>query len=307
MASQSDMISFPPSNFPSDPPPLTGGSPEKAETIKDFLRAFLRHKSALFGSIIVLFFLVVAVSAPLLTPYGYTERSHELLAPPSADHWFGTDEMGRDLFTRVVYGSRISLWVGFVAISGSILVGSLLGLIAGFYGGWRDAIISRFFDILLAFPGILLAIAIVAMLGPGLNNALIAIAIINIPTFGRLMRSRVLSVKEEDYILAARAMGMKNSRILWKHILPNSWTPIMVQGTLGFATAVIEAAALGFLGLGAQPPEPEWGTMLSDARQYIQLAPWTMIFPGLAIMLTVLGFNLLGDGLRDLFDPRMKQ
>ncbi|SEN56155.1 nickel transporter permease [Lihuaxuella thermophila] len=306
MASESNMVAVPSQNIPSGPP-LTGGSPDKAEAIKDFLRAFLRHKSALIGSIIVLMFLLMAVIAPLITPYEYTERSQELLAPPSADHWFGTDEMGRDLFTRVVYGSRISLWVGFVAISGSIIIGSLLGLIAGFYGGWRDSLISRFFDILLAFPGILLAIAIVAMLGPGLNNALIAIAIINIPTFGRLMRSRVLSVKEEDYILAARAMGMKNSRILWKHILPNSWTPIMVQGTLGFATAVIEAAALGFLGLGAQPPEPEWGTMLSDARQYIQLAPWTMIFPGLAIMLTVLGFNLLGDGLRDLFDPRMKR
>jgi peptide/nickel transport system permease protein len=194
-----------------------------------------------------------------------------------------------------------------VAITGSIVIGSFLGLIAGYYGKWVDSVISRLFDILLAFPSILLAIAIVAMLGPSLNNALIAIAIINIPNFGRLMRSRVLSVKAEDYILAAKALGMKNSRILWKHILPNCWTPIMVQGTLGFATAVIEAAALGFLGLGAQPPQPEWGTMLSDSREFIQLAPWTMIFPGVAMMLTVLGFNLLGDGLRDLFDPRMKQ
>lgn len=207
----------------------------------------------------------------------------------------------------MVYGARISLWIGFVAITGSIVIGSFLGLIAGYYGKWVDSVISRLFDILLAFPSILLAIAIVAMLGPGLNNALIAIAIINIPNFGRLMRSRVLSVKAEDYILAAKALGMKNSRILWKHILPNCWTPIMVQGTLGFATAVIEAAALGFLGLGAQPPQPEWGTMLSDSREFIQLAPWTMIFPGVAMMLTVLGFNLLGDGLRDLFDPRMKQ
>jgi peptide/nickel transport system permease protein len=215
--------------------------------------------------------------------------------------------LGRDIFTRVVYGARISLWIGFVAITGSIVIGSFLGLIAGYYGKWVDSVISRLFDILLAFPSILLAIAIVAMLGPSLNNALIAIAIINIPNFGRLMRSRVLSVKAEDYILAAKALGMKNSRILWKHILPNCWTPIMVQGTLGFATAVIEAAALGFLGLGAQPPQPEWGTMLSDSREFIQLAPWTMIFPGMAMMLTVLGFNLLGDGLRDLFDPRMKQ
>jgi peptide/nickel transport system permease protein len=292
---------------PADPQPDAFRSPAEERPVRDFVRAFLRHRSAVIGSLIILFFLLLALAAPLIAPHGFTEKSNDLLQAPSAKHWFGTDEMGRDLFSRVIYGTRISLWVGFFAISGSILVGSSLGLVAGFYGGWRDTVISRFFDILLAFPSILLAIAIVAMLGPGLNNALIAIAIINIPTFGRLMRSRVLSVKAEDFVLAARAMGMKNSRILWKHILPNSWTPIMVQGTLGFATAVIEAAALGFLGLGAQPPQPEWGTMLADSRAYIQLAPWTMIFPGLAIMLTVLGFNLLGDGLRDLFDPRMKQ
>jgi peptide/nickel transport system permease protein len=275
--------------------------------LRDVLRSLLRHRSAVIGGAIVLFFLLVALLADFIAPYDYAERSEDLLQPPSAEHWFGTDEMGRDIFSRVLYGSRISLRVGFFAIAGSIVIGSFLGLIAGFYGGWRDVLISRLFDILLAFPSILLAIAIVAMLGPGLNNALLAIAIINIPTFGRLMRSQVLSVKQEDFVLAARAMGMTNRRILFRHILPNSWTPIMVQGTLGFATAVIEAAALGFLGLGAQPPQPEWGTMLADARGFIQLAPWTMVFPGLAIMLTVLGFNLLGDGLRDVLDPRMKR
>ncbi|TCW40452.1 peptide/nickel transport system permease protein [Laceyella sacchari] len=274
---------------------------------RDFARAFLRHRSAVIGSVLVLIFIILAILAPVITPYDYTEPSPDALAAPSAEHWFGTDDLGRDIFTRIVYGSRISLWVGFISIAGSIVVGSLLGLLAGYYGKWQDTLISRLFDIMLAFPSILLAIAIVAMLGPGLNNALIAIAIINIPTFGRLMRSRVLSVKAEDFVLAARAIGMKNSRILWHHILPNCWTPIMVQGTLSFATAVIEVAALGFLGLGAQPPDPEWGTMLSDARDYLQLAPWTMVFPGVAIMITVLGFNLLGDGLRDIFDPRMKQ
>ncbi|SDY62659.1 ABC transporter permease [Thermoactinomyces sp. DSM 45892] len=296
-----------PVTFTQPEPPI---APEKEiveSPFRDFVRAFLRHRSAVIGSVIVLSFLLIALLAPFITSYEYTARSQALLQAPSVEHWFGTDEMGRDIFTRVIYGTRISLWVGLFAISGSIMVGSLLGLVAGFYGGWRDTIISRFFDILLAFPSILLAIAIVAMLGRSLSNALLAIAIINIPTFGRLMRSKVLSVKSEDYILAARAMGMKNRRILFHHILPNCWTPIMVQGTLGFATAVIEAAALGFLGLGAQPPEPEWGTMLADARQYIQLAPWTMIFPGVAVALTVLGFNLLGDGLRDIFDPRMKQ
>lgn len=282
---------------------------EMAENpFRDLLRSFIRHRSAVIGGVIVLFFILVALAAPLIAPYDYkTVNENIRLSAPSEEHWLGTDDLGRDIFSRIVYGARISLWVGFVAVSGSIVVGSLLGLIAGFYGGWRDVIISRIFDILLAFPSILLAIAIVAMLGPSLENALIAIAIINIPTFGRLMRSRVLSIKEEDYILAAQAMGMKNGRILFHHILPNSWTPIMVQGTLGFATAVIEAAALGFLGLGAQPPDPEWGKMLADARPYIQTAPWTMIFPGLAIMATVLGFNLLGDGLRDIMDPRMKQ
>lgn len=303
--------------FPQTEPPVpvspneTGSgnlkSSTEAKPLRDFARSFVRHRSAVIGSSLVMIFILCAIFAPMLTPYEFHTSSRETLQFPSAAHWFGTDDLGRDIFTRVIYGARISLWVGFVAITGSIVVGSFLGLIAGYYGKWQDSLISRLFDILLAFPSILLAIAIVAMLGPGLNNALIAIAIINVPTFGRLMRSRVLSVKQEDFILAAKAIGMRNSRILWKHILPNCWTPIMVQGTLGFATAVIEAAALGFLGLGAQPPQPEWGTMLSDSREFIQLAPWTMIFPGLAIMLTVLGFNLLGDGLRDIFDPRMKQ
>ncbi|WP_425440562.1 ABC transporter permease [Planifilum fimeticola] len=294
--------------IPQSSEPLMPQSSNLEESrLRDVLRSLLRHRSALIGGVIVLFFLMIALLADFIAPYDFAERSEDLLQPPSAEHWFGTDETGRDIFSRVLYGARISLRVGFFAIAGSIVIGSFLGLIAGFYGGWRDVVISRLFDILLAFPSILLAIAIVAMLGPGLNNALLAIAIINIPTFGRLMRSQVLSVKQEDFVLAARAMGMTNRRILFRHILPNSWTPIMVQGTLGFATAVIEAAALGFLGLGAQPPQPEWGTMLADARGFIQLAPWTMVFPGLAIMLTVLGFNLLGDGMRDVLDPRMKR
>ncbi|PTX59065.1 peptide/nickel transport system permease protein [Melghirimyces profundicolus] len=288
---------------------VTETKPEQMDSpFRDSMRALLRHRSAMIGGGIILFFILIALIAPLLLPFGYNQIDADArLQAPSAEHWFGTDDFGRDIFARVIYGARISLWVGFFAITGSIVVGSVLGLIAGFYGGWRDTLISRFFDILLAFPAILLAIAIVAMLGPGLENAMYAIAIINVPTFGRLMRSRVLAVKQEDYVLAARAIGMKNSRILFRHILPNSWTPIMVQGTLGFATAVLEAAALGFIGMGAQPPEPEWGKMLSDSRAFIQSAPWTMVFPGLAIMLTVLGFNLLGDGLRDVLDPRMKQ
>ena len=189
---------------------------------------------------------------------------------------------------------------------GSIVVGTTLGIIAGFFGRWPDTLISRLFDILLAFPGILLAIAIVAALGPSLQNALLAIAMVNVPVFGRLVRSKVLSLREEEYIMAAKSLGMGNTRILVHHILPNCLGPIIVQGTLGIATAIIEAAALGFLGMGAQPPEPEWGKMLADSRQFIQNAPWTVVFPGLSIMLTVLGFNLIGDGLRDVLDPRMK-
>jgi peptide/nickel transport system permease protein len=270
-------------------------------------RSFKKNKMALVGTGIVLFFILLAVFAPMIAPYSINEQDLSLrLQAPSKEHLFGTDDFGRDIFSRVIYGARISLWVGFFSVLGSVIVGSLLGIIAGYYGRWIDGIISRIFDIMLAFPSILLAIGIVAVLGPSLKNALIAIAIINIPNFGRLIRSRVLSIKQEEYIMAAKAIGMSDARILFHHILPNSMAPIIVQGTLAIATAIIEAAALGFLGLGAQPPNPEWGKMLADSKDYLTQAPWTMVFPGLAIMLTVLGFNLMGDGLRDALDPRMK-
>lgn len=274
---------------------------------RDGIRLFMRNKTAVFGLMIVLLFIVLAILASLITRYEYTTQVlADRLQAPSAQHWFGTDDLGRDIFTRTIYGARLSLWVGLLSVIGSIIVGTALGILAGFYGKWVDMIISRFFDILLAFPGILLAIAIVAVLGPSLQNALYAIAIVNIPTYGRLVRSRVLSLRQEEFITAARAIGVPDTRILFRHILPNSITPIIVQGTLGIATAIIEAAGLGFLGLGAQPPEPEWGKMLSDSRQFIQTAPWTVIFPGLCILLTSLGFNLMGDGLRDTFDPKLK-
>ncbi|WP_108670550.1 ABC transporter permease [Peribacillus acanthi] len=273
-------------------------------------RSFRKNKLALVGTLIVLFFVLLAVFAPVIAPEGMNDQKmnqpDKILQPPSSQHWFGTDDFGRDVLSRIIYGARISLWVGTFSVVGSIVVGCLLGIIAGYYGKWADALISRVFDIMLAFPSILLAIAIVAVLGPSLKNALIAIAIINIPTFGRLIRSRVLSIKEEEYIVAAKAIGMSNARILFHHVLPNSMAPIIVQGTLAIATAIIECAALGFLGLGAEVPFPEWGKMLSDAKQFLIQAPWTMVFPGLAIMLTVLGFNLMGDGLRDALDPRMK-
>jgi len=285
--------------------------PQNDDTVvspwKDAWKGFKKNRLALVGTGIVAFFILVAIFADVLAPQSYKESIlADSLQPPSAEHWFGTDDLGRDIFSRIIYGARISLWVGFFAVLASAIIGSLLGILAGYYGKWVDMLISRTFDILLAFPSILLAIAIVAILGPSLQNALIAIAIINVPNFGRLVRSKVISIKEEEFIMAAKAIGMKDSRILLKHVLPNSITPIIVQGSLGIATAILEAAALGFLGLGAQAPEPEWGRMLSDARSYIQQAPWTLIFPGLAIMLTVLGFNLMGDGLRDALDPKMK-
>lgn len=270
--------------------------------------AFYKNRLALAGLGIVVFFIIIAIIAPIIAPYSFKDQVlADRMLPPSSDHWFGTDDFGRDIFSRIVYGARISLWVGFFSVLGSVVAGTLLGIVAGYYGRWVDAIISRIFDIMLAFPSILLAIAVVSILGPSLQNALIAIAVINIPNFGRLVRSKVLSVKQEEYIMAARAVGMKDTRILLRHILPNSISPVIVQATLAIATAIIEAAALGFLGMGAQAPTPEWGKMLADSKNYITQAPWTLFFPGVAIMLTVLGFNLMGDGLRDILDPKMKQ
>ncbi|MGN8648101.1 ABC transporter permease [Gracilibacillus sp. HCP3S3_G5_1] len=274
---------------------------------KDAYRQLKKNKLAVVGTFIILFFLIVAITAPLLTPYESDAINvGDRLSGPSADHWFGTDDLGRDIFTRIVFGARISLMVGFFAVTGAVIFGTFLGIIAGYFGRRIDMLISRIFDILLAFPSILLAIAIVAILGPSLQNALIAIAIINIPIFGRLVRSKVISIRQEEYIMAAKAQGMKNGRILFHHVLPNSIAPIIVQATLSFGTAILEAAALGFLGLGAQAPTPEWGKMLSDSRQYIQSAPWTVLFPGVSIILVVLGFNMIGDGLRDALDPKMK-
>ncbi|UOE96340.1 nickel transporter permease [Alkalihalobacillus sp. LMS39] len=285
-------------------------TPEEMEAVspwKDAFRQLRKNRFAIIGFSIIVFFVLVAIIAPLLTSYTYAEQNVvNRLQPPSAEHWLGTDHLGRDIFTRIAYGARVSLMVGFFAVTGALVFGTLLGIIAGYYGRWVDMLISRIFDILLAFPSILLAIAIVAILGASLQNALIAIAIINIPIFGRLVRSKVISLREEEYIMAAKAQGMKNGRIILHHILPNSIAPIIVQSTLGFGTAILEAAALGFLGLGAQPPRPEWGQMLADSRDFLTLAPWTLVVPGVCIMLVVLGFNLMGDGLRDALDPKMK-
>ncbi|TCZ78840.1 ABC transporter permease [Paenibacillus albiflavus] len=273
----------------------------------DAWRSLRKNKLAMTGICIIIIFILIGLLAPVLATHDYrVPVLADRLLPPSSQHWLGTDDLGRDNLTRIMYGARVSLTVGFFSVILSLIVGSTLGVIAGYYGKWIDGIISRFFDILFAFPSILLAIAIVAALGPSLQNALFAIAIVNIPTFGRLVRSKVLSLKQEEFIVAAKAQGMKDRRILFIHLIPNSLAPIIVQGTMGIASAIIEAAALGFLGLGVQPPEAEWGKMISDSRQYFVNAPWTVVFPGLSIMITVLGFNLFGDGLRDVLDPKMK-
>ncbi|GEL76004.1 ABC transporter permease [Tenuibacillus multivorans] len=299
---QSEEIDSNPVQFHEDPEEIQAISPWR-----DAFRQLRKSPLAITGTVIILFFLILGIIAPFITGYGYDEQFlKDRLTPPNSDYWLGTDDVGRDIFTRIAYGARISLAVGFFAIVGALIFGTFLGIVSGYFGKWIDMLISRIFDILLAFPSILLAIAVVAILGPSLQNALIAIAIINIPIFGRLVRSKVISLREEEYILAAKAQGLKNGRIIFNHILPNSLAPIIVQATLGFGTAILEAAALGFLGLGAQPPNPEWGKMLADSRDFIQLAPWTLIFPGISIMLVVLGFNLIGDGLRDALDPKMK-
>jgi ABC-type dipeptide/oligopeptide/nickel transport system permease subunit len=222
-------------------------------------------------------------------------------------HLMGTDGNVRDLYSRVVYGARLSLAVGILSVSFAILVGAFIGAVAGFAGGFTENLLMRLMDVLLAFPSLILAIAIVTVLGPGLVNTLIAIAIVSIPTYARIMRSSVLTIKEQDYILADRALGMPDRRILFGHILPNSLTPLVVTGTLGIAGAILDAAALSFLGLGAQPPTPEWGSMIGQERNQVFTSPHLIIFPGLALMLTVLGFNLLGDGLRDSLDPRLNR
>ncbi len=258
---------------------------------------------------IAVFFLFLAVFIPVAFPYNAKTDSDLVsqLLEPSADHWMGTDEQGRDVLVRVANGARPSLGVGLGAVSIAVLIGTLLGLVSGFAGKTIDLVIMFLMDILLAFPGLLLAIAVVALLGPGLINSMMAISVVSIPVYARIARSTVLSLKEQEFVTAARCVGAPSPRILFHHVFPNSLSPILVQGTLGIASAILEIAALGFLGLGQQPPYPEWGAMLADSVKYLTSGSWwVLLFPGLAIMLTVLGFNLLGDGLRDALDPRLR-
>ena len=268
-------------------------------------RRLKKRKGALFGLAIIILLVLLAIFAPLVAPFDPAKQSWSLVRKaPSALNWFGTDEVGRDLFSRVIFGTRASLSAGVVSVGIAISLGVPLGLIAGYGPGWLDAIISRITDAMLACPFLILAIALAAFLGPSLTNAMIAIGVTATPIFIRLTRGQVLVVKVEDYVESARAIGNPKWRIALKHILPNVMPQLLVQMTLTVATAVIAEASLSFLGLGQQPPAPSWGSMLNTAQRFLSNAPWMAVWPGLAIFLTVLSFNLLGDGLRDAFDPR---
>jgi len=267
----------------------------------------VRRRGAMLGLAIVLFFIAIALFAPLIAPYDPVQTSWTAVRKaPSAAYWFGTDEIGRDVLSRVIWGARASLMAGLVSVCISMAMGVPIGLLAGYMGGWVDGLISRFTDAMLAVPFLILAIALAAFLGPSLTNAMVAIGVSAMPVFIRLTRAQVLSVKVEDYVEAARAVGNPHWRIALRHILPNTLPPLIVQATLTIATAIIAEASLSFLGLGQQPPAPSWGSMLNTAKDYVDNAPWMAIWPGLSIFLLVLSFNLLGDGLRDALDPRHK-
>lgn len=289
---------------------LPGGVAERAprSLFRDAWRRLFRSWNGRVGLLIIVITLATGLLAPVLNPYDPTIDSNlaEARFAPSFDHPFGTDRLGRDVFRRVIHGTRISLTIGFVVVLFTSITGTVLGLIAGYFGKALDTVIMRIMDILLAFPSILLAIAIVAVRGPGVINTILAVAIVGVPGYARIVRSMVLSLRERDYVDAARMIGVSNTRIMFWHILPNSLSPIIVQMTLGVGGAILFAAALGFLGLGVQPPAPEWGAMISDGIPFLRQSPHLVFFPGMAIMLTVLGFNLLGDGLRDALDPQLR-
>jgi ABC-type dipeptide/oligopeptide/nickel transport system permease subunit len=291
---------------------------ERMSPGREAFRRLLRHRSAQVGMIILGFMVLIAIFAPLIAPYNPTQRQLDtkrravpcihLLGCPAdqSEHIMGIDGNSRDLFSRIIYGSRLSLQIGLATISFAILIGGLIGAVAAYAGGWLDNLLMRIMDVLMAFPSLLLAIAIVSVLGTGLINALLAIGIVSIPRYARLVRGTVLQVRELEYVQASRSLGGSDLHVLFRRILPNAITPLIVQGTLGIAGAILDAAALSFLGLGAEPPTPEWGLMLGEEKNSVFNAPHLVFFPGLAIMLTVLAFNLLGDGLRDALDPRLR-
>lgn len=293
-------------------PPVTAQKVNpRLESYKQFWRRLLKNKAAVTGGVLILFIILMAFIGPwILTTFtdfrpNQTDLANKLQGP-SAAHWFGTDSYGRDIFTRVIFGTRLTLYVGFFSVFIGGVIGVLFGIISGYYGGRIDTIIMRLMDVLLAFPGILLALAIVAVLGGSLTNVIIAVGIFSVPAFARVVRGSTLSVRKLEYIDAVRALGASDFRIIFKHVLPNILSPIIVQASLRIATAILTGAGLAFLGLGAQPPAPEWGAMLNEGRQYMYEAGHVALFPGLMIVLVVLAFNIFGDGVRDALDPKMK-
>ncbi|WP_374625868.1 ABC transporter permease [Pandoraea sp.] len=294
------------------PPPggarlvTAGASPERLPRRRHRgLRKFMRNRAAVVGAVIVMFAVTIALFAPWLSPYDPIATSFMTVRQaPSAMHWFGTDELGRDVLARMIFGARASLAAGVVSVGIAVIVGVPLGLLAGYFGRWVDAIVSRLADALLSIPFLILAIAMAAFLGASLTNAMIAIGVSAMPRFVRLARAQALTVKAEEYVEGARAIGLTDARIIVRYIFPNVLPPIIVQASLTVATAIIAEASLSFLGLGQLPPAPSWGSMLNTAKDFVEQAPWMSVFPGIAIFLTVLGFNLLGDGLRDALDPR---
>ncbi len=279
--------------------------------LTDLRRHFLASRGGMIGAVLITILILAAMFAPLLASFGPDAQMRQaILHPPDGlggVYPLGTDDVGRDVLSRLLFGARLSLSIGAVVVTLSFLVGTLLGLTAGFAGGVIEALVMRLMDIMLALPTLLLAIAVVAVLGPGLSNAMLAVSIVQLPGFVRLTRAAVLIELGKDYVAASRMAGAGRVRLMFLTVLPNCLAPLIVQASLGFSAAILDTAALGFLGLGAQPPTPEWGTMLADALQFVQSAWWVVTFPGIAILLTVLGFNLVGDGLRDALDPRLKR
>ncbi len=289
----------------------TGG---RIRQFAEFWHYFSINKGAVAGLVVFILLILVAIFAPLLAPHLPDQQYRDaMLVPPAwqaggnSSFLLGTDAVGRDMLSRLIYGARYSLFIGLVVVVGALLVGVSLGVLAGYFRGWVDTVIMRVMDIILAFPPLLLALVLVAILGPGLFNAMLAIALVLQPHFARLTRAAVMAEKNREYVISAKVAGASHLRLMLVTILPNCLAPLIVQTTLSFSNAILEAAALGFLGMGAQPPTPEWGTMLADAREFILSAPWVVTFPGLAILITVLAINLIGDGLRDALDPKLKR
>ena len=284
------------------------------QSLREFWFYFSTNRGAVLGLIVFLLLVALALLAPVIAPDNpATQHRDAILLPPAwaeggrADYLLGTDAVGRDMLSRLLYGARFSLFIGVVVVGIAMVFGVVTGLLAGFFGGWVDAVAMRLMDIILAFPSLLLALVLVAVLGPGLTNAMIAIALVLQPPFARLTRAAVLAEKNREYVVAARVAGAGSMWLMFRTILPNCLAPLIVQGTMSFSNAILDAAALGFLGMGAQPPTPEWGTMLAEAREFILRAWWVVTLPGLAILLTVLAINLMGDGLRDALDPKLKR